>query len=103
MTIRTQLAAVAAVLVASSGGCSRDAYDEHSEHSGAGSTAATAQPVERSIVIGWAQTSAANPVGWATRAERRQAEIDFATGAADEAPPSAIGGGPTDFELDDDD
>ncbi|MBI2391543.1 MAG: hypothetical protein HYV09_18285 [Deltaproteobacteria bacterium] len=44
-------------------------------------------------------SSGAMPLGWATEAERRLAEQEFAAGGESSfTPPNAIGGGPSDFE-----
>lgn len=94
-----QLAVLAAALFtgAVGSGCSRTSTNDTVTYRDM-NQASTAS-AEGIIPSGWPQSSAANPLGWADAAERRQRELEFATGVDSTlTPPAAIGGGPTNFD-----
>jgi len=102
MTPKMHLLIPAAALIGLALGCSRDRYDDDTHASSTTSSEQTIlQPATHTLASGWAQSSAAEPLGWADRAERRVAEFDFAHGVDTAVvPPNAIGGGPSSFDPD---
>ena len=96
MNWKTPVLVAASAVTAALFGCTRDTYDESESHSTVADTPSV--ELEKTIPSGWAETSAAYPLGWADMAERRALEFELGS-----EPPSAIGGGPTSVEDDDHD
>ena len=87
MNWKTPVLVVASAVTVTLFGCTRDTYEESESHSTFAPTPSAV--LEKTIPNGWAQTSAAYPLGWADMAERRLMEFELGS-----EPPSAIGGGP---------